>query len=119
MVFRLIRCLGMGLILASLSIPVRSAEPRRVTGTVVENGFPVAGRLYIEGPPGTFHFARSADPKGTAVVYDVKRSETCREQHVTLSAHPFAVDLAPGEYTFTVERGHEYFVTSRVAQTLL
>ncbi len=111
--FRLIRCLGMGLILASLAVSAQAAEPRRVTGTVVEDGQPVAARLYIEGPPGTFHFARSADPQGTAVVYDVKRSETCREQHVTLSAHPFAVDLAPGEYTFTVERGHEYFATKQ------
>ena len=113
MMFRLIRCLGMGLILASLAVSAQAAEPRRVTGTVVEDGQPVAARLYIEGPPGTFHFARSADPQGTAVVYDVKRSETCREQHVTLSAHPFAVDLAPGEYTFTVERGHEYFATKQ------
>ena len=111
--FRLIRCLGMGLILASLAIPVRAAEPRPVTGTIVENGLSVGGRLYIEGPPGTFHFARSADTKGSAVVYDVKRSETCREQHVTLSAHPFAVDLTPGEYTFTAERGHEYYAAKQ------
>ena len=80
---------------------------------IQEQGHPVAARLYIEGPPGTFHFARSAEPTGTAVVYDVQRSETCREQHVTLSAHPFVVDLAPGEYTFTVERGHEYFATQQ------
>ena len=70
---------------ASLGI---AAELRQVTGTITENDHPVAARLYIEGPPGTFHFARSADTKGTAVAYDVKRSETCREQHVTLSAHP-------------------------------
>ncbi len=90
-----------------------AAEPRRVTGTITENDHPVAGRLYIEGPPGTFHFARSADPQGTSVVYDVKRTETSREQHVTLSAHPFEVDLVPGEYTFAVERGHEYFATKQ------
>ena len=45
MVFRLIRCVGMGLLLASLAIPVQAAEPRRVTGSVVENDLPVAGRL--------------------------------------------------------------------------
>src|SRR5262249_62241602 len=28
--------------------------------------------------------------------------------HTTLSAHPFAIDLPPGEYTVTVERGKEY-----------
>ncbi len=113
MVAVLVRCLCFGVLLVSLAIPVRAAEPRPVIGTVVENGLPVAARLYIEGPPGTFHFARSADPKGTAVVYNVKRTETCREQHVTLSAHPFAVDLPPGEYTFTVERGHEYFAAQQ------
>lgn len=90
-----------------------AAELRRVTGVIQEGGRPVAARLYIEGPPGTFHFARSGAPEGTAVVYDVKRSEMCREQHVTLSAHPFSVDLLPGEYTFTVERGHEYFATKQ------
>ncbi len=110
---RLIRFFGLGLILASLAVPIRAAESRPVSGRIVENGLPVAARLYIEGPPGTFHFAHSAAPQGTAVVYDVKRSETCREQHVTLSAHPFEVDLAPGEYTFTVERGHEYFATKQ------
>jgi hypothetical protein len=28
--------------------------------------------------------------------------------HTTLSAHPFAIDLRPGTYTVTVERGKEY-----------
>jgi len=28
--------------------------------------------------------------------------------HVTLSAHPFVVQLPPGRYTLTVERGKEY-----------
>lgn len=100
-------------VLASLAIPVEGAEPRQVSGTISDNtGIPVAARLYIEGPPGTFHFARSAFPGGTAVVYDVKRTETSREQHVTLSqfaSKGFEVDLPPGQYTFTAERGHEYF----------
>ena len=34
--------------------------------------------------------------------------------HTTLSAHPFAVTLPPGKYTFTVERGKEYLPESRV-----
>lgn len=108
-----IRCVSLVLWAAISSIPAWAAETRQVSGVIVEDGHPVAARLYIEGPVGTFHFARSADPQGTAVVYDVKRSETCREQHVTLSAHPFEVDLTPGEYTFTVERGHEYFTTKQ------
>jgi len=28
--------------------------------------------------------------------------------HTTLSAHPFTIDLPPGKYTITVERGKEY-----------
>ncbi len=107
------RCVSLVLWTAISSMPAWAAETRPVSGVIMEDGHAVAARLYIEGPPGTFHFARSADPQGTAVVYDVKRTETCREQHVTLSAHPFAVDLAPGEYTFTAERGHEYFATKK------
>jgi len=111
---RLHRVVALALLTLVATQVSAAAEPRRVTGTISEDtGTRVAARLYIEGPPGTFHFARSADPEGTAVVYDVKRSETCREQHVTLSAHPFEVDLLPGEYTFTVERGHEYFAAKR------
>jgi len=30
------------------------------------------------------------------------------EMHTTLSAHPFEIELAPGRYTFTAERGREY-----------
>jgi len=96
-------------LIQGLGLTLSAAEPRKVGGVITDQNGPVAARLYIEGPPGTFHFARSANPAGTAVKYDVKRSETCREQHVTLSAHPFEVDLPPGEYTFTAERGHEYF----------
>lgn len=101
--------IGMVALLVGLGVSLRAAEPRKVQGSIISEKNPVAARLYIEGPQGTFHFARSASPNGTAVKYDVKRSETCREQHVTLSAHPFEVDLPPGEYTFTAERGHEYY----------
>ncbi len=117
--FRIRLCFSLLLL---MTLTVHAAEPRTVRGSILENGRPVAARLYITGPDierppgsgdfyfsGLYNFARSADPKGTAVKYDVKRTETCREQHVTLSAHPFEVDLAPGKYTFTAERGHEYY----------
>lgn len=105
--------IGMVALILGLGLSLQAAEPRKVRGSIFSEGSLVAARLYIEGPPGTFHFARSANPMGTAVKYDVKRSETCREQHVTLSAHPFEVDLLPGEYTFTAERGHEYFAAQK------
>ncbi len=79
-------CLTAGLSLSGM--PVCAAEPRIVRGMVN-----APCRLYIEGDDGKFYFARSADPKGTAVVYDVKRSPTSLEQHTTLSAHPFVAEL--------------------------
>jgi hypothetical protein len=33
--------------------------------------------------------------------------------HTTLSAHPFVIELPPGKYALTVERGKEYFPLSR------
>src|ERR1043166_9592474 len=33
--------------------------------------------------------------------------------HTTLSAHPFRVELLPGRYTFTIERGKEFFPETR------
>jgi hypothetical protein len=67
-------------------------------------------RLYVAGEDGKFYFARSADPEGSAIRYDVKRSATSLEQHTTLSAHPFVAELPPGKYTFTAERGKEFTV---------
>mgnify|MGYP007073179016 FL=1 len=79
-------------------------ESRPVRGTVN-----VPCRLYVQSDEGTFYFARSAGPEGTAVVYDKQRGASV-EKHTTLSAHPFVVDLPPGRYTFTAERGKEYDV---------
>jgi hypothetical protein len=105
--FRLIAlCLAAGQLL--FARPAGAAEPRSVRGTVN-----VPCRLYIEGDDGKFYFARSADPKGSAVVYDVKRSPTSLEQHTTLSAHPFLVELPPGKYTFTAEHGKEHTVATQ------
>jgi len=85
--------------------PAWAVEPRTVRGTAG-----LACRLYIEGDDGKFYFARSADPDGSAIRYDVKRSASSLEQHTTLSAHPFVAELPPGRYTVTAERGKEYTV---------
>src|SRR5262245_34040382 len=92
------------------SINARGAEPRAVRGTAN-----VPCRLYIEGDDGKFYFARSASPQGSAVVYDVKRSPTSHEQHTTLSAHPFVVELPPGKYTFAAEHGKEHTIAVQTA----
>ena len=98
-----------GLIVAvcSTCAPGLSSEPR-LRSRVVN----VPCRLYIQGADAAFYFARSADPEGTAIIYDKQRG-TSVERHTTLSAHPFVVDLPPGRYTFTVERGKEFSVTEQ------
>ena len=96
-----------------LSTKAFAADGTTVSGEIRDatTGEPVAARLYIQrDDDGTAHFARSASPDGHAVVYDKQNWINARsiERHTTLSAHPFAVDLPPGRYTFTVERGKEY-----------
>ncbi|MBN1442872.1 MAG: CehA/McbA family metallohydrolase, partial [Planctomycetes bacterium] len=90
---------------------------RELRGRVVDarTGEPLAARIYIEGPAGSWHFARSDAPEGTAVRYEKRNwvNQSAVEFHATLSAHPFVADLAPGSYTITVERGKEYFPERR------
>ncbi|MDF1745769.1 MAG: hypothetical protein P1V19_18870, partial [Gimesia sp.] len=57
---------------------------------------------------GTAFFAESAAKAGSAIKYDKQRSPTSIEQHVTLSAHEFRVDLPPGDYRISAFRGKEY-----------
>lgn len=77
-------------------------------------GHPVPCRLYITDAEGTAYFATSADPQGSAVKLDSVRTPRSREQHVTLSAHPFRVELPPGKYTVRLERGHETLPTEQI-----
>ena len=89
------------------------AAPRaaRVSGSVVDadSGAPIPCRISIRDEKGAFHFATSA---GSAVVYKKERGGSS-EGHVTLSAHPFSVELPPGAYTITVQRGKEYLPETR------
>ena len=93
------------------------ADAAAVTGTVVnaETKKPVACRMYIRDRQGKWYFAESASPEGSAVHYSKQNwlNEESVEMHTSLSAHPFTVDLPPGEYEFTVERGKEYFTVTR------
>src|SRR5262245_24275919 len=65
-------------------------------------------RIYIQAADGAWHFPRSSG--GSAITYRKQRTDNprCVEMHTTLSAHPFEIDLPPGQYTITVERGKEY-----------
>ncbi|MBI1900703.1 MAG: CehA/McbA family metallohydrolase [Planctomycetia bacterium] len=84
----------------------------RLEGRIVDDhtGQPLPARLYIQGQDGAWHFAKSADPAGSAVEYKKTRGNDGKsvEMHTTLSAHPFVADLPPGTYTITIERGKEY-----------
>ncbi len=94
------------MVLLSLVTDVWAAK---VAGRVVDaaTGELVPCRLYVEGQEGKFFTVVSSDSSGSAVVYDTKRGAS-QEVHTTLSAHPFHVELKPGRYQFTAERGKEY-----------
>ena len=73
-------------------------------------------RIYIEGADHTWHFPKTAFTSGSAVRYERRSGFNTNtvEMHTTVSAHPFRVELAPGDYRFTIERGKEYFPESRL-----
>src|SRR5262249_44554704 len=96
-------------LLAPLTLPTTAAaDGTSVRGEVTDSatGQPVACRIYIEGEDGTWHFSKSEAKAGAAIEYRKQRQDNPRsvEMHTTLSAHPFALTLPPGRYTFTVER---------------
>ncbi|HKB42462.1 MAG TPA: hypothetical protein VKD72_38905, partial [Gemmataceae bacterium] len=90
-------------------------KPVRLRGEVLDadTGKPLPARLYVLGVDGSWHFARSEAKDGSAVEYRKQRGLKSVEMHTTLSAHPFLLDLPPGKYTITVERGKEYLPESR------
>lgn len=83
-----------------------------MSGEIVDGktGLLIPARIYIQGKDGAGFFAESVSPDGSAVSYDKKffQNANIKEQHTSLSAHPFKVELSPGSYTLTVERGKEY-----------
>jgi len=80
-----------------------------------DTGELLAHRIYIRAENGKWYFPKSASPDGSAVVYRkqnwVKKNSI--EMHTTLSAHPFTIELPSGQYTFTIERGKEYFPVTK------
>src|SRR4051812_27594889 len=88
-----------------------------VRGEVVDaaTGRPIPCRLTIHGRDGSWHFAESASPGGSAVAYrrTAIGNPAIVEMHATLSAHPFVVRLPPGRYDVTAERGKEYHAEKR------
>ncbi len=91
-------------------LALAQAAPLRGEVVDAETGRPLACRLYLQGPDGAFHHVRSEG--GTAVPYRKERQKGSVEVHTTLSAHPFAAELPPGEYALSIERGKEYLAES-------
>src|SRR5207237_7990655 len=79
-----------------------------VTGEIVDSrsGSLIPARLYIQADDGRWFFAESDSPAGSAIRYEKRNSINTNsvEMHVTLSAHPFRIELPSSGYTFTVER---------------
>ncbi|MFN7875604.1 MAG: CehA/McbA family metallohydrolase [Pirellula sp.] len=93
----------------------KESDPKPIpfVGSVVDADTqePIAARIYLQNVDGDWLFVRSASDHGTAWPYAeewVPMPESV-ERHTTISAHPFTVMLAPGEYRITIERGKEYF----------
>ncbi len=115
----LLALIGLGITASeSLAAPAQArtadkAAPTPVVGKIVDEstGRLLPARIYIEGNNGRWFFPHSADPEGVAISYQRKNWINPRsiEYHTTLSAHRFRVELPPGKYTITVERGKEYF----------
>jgi hypothetical protein len=97
-------------IASPLVVNTALADGTRVRGEVrdADTDKLIACRVYVRHENGTWHFPASDAKEGAAVPYRKQRGNSV-EMHTTLSAHPFAVSLPPGRYTFTIERGKEYF----------
>ena len=98
--------------LALVLATARAVTAGIVTGEIVDarSGRPIPARLYIQADNGRWFFVQSASGTGSAIPYEKWNWDKTKpvEWHVTLSAHPFRVELPPGGYTFTVERGTEF-----------
>lgn len=107
------------LLMTAAANPVEAAAQDlvRLRGAIVDadTGKPLPARLYIQGENGAWYFPRSDAADGSAVPYRKQRPDNPRsvEMHTALSAHPFVVELPPGKYTLTAERGKEYLTEVR------
>jgi hypothetical protein len=103
---------GCTLLMALAMSPLEAAT---LTGEIRDSdtGKLVEARLYIRSSQGQWFFARSANSAGRAVEYRKERGPSSVEMHTALSAHPFTVELPPGQYSLLAERGKEYWPLER------
>ena len=91
----------------------------QIAGNVVDaaSGESIASRLYIRAADGSWHFPLSTDPRDV-VRYERENywDNSQVEKHATLAAKPFRVELQPGEYKVTAERGKEFLSSTTTVQ---
>ena len=102
-------------VLGMFSLPVLGTTVR---GRIVDekSGLVLPARIYIRDGVGKWYFPKTVGAGSSALSYQrtFGGNTNATEQHTTLSAHPFTVDLAPGRYEVSIERGKEYRVLSEV-----
>ncbi len=116
--FQLYRIAALGLWLALSSSIIaqgttqQAKQSVRFVGTVIDADTkqPIAARVYLQDNLGNWLFVRSASAQGTAWPYAEAwvPMPNSVDRHTTVSAHPFTIELAPGEYQLVIERGKEY-----------
>lgn len=94
-----------------------AADAAEFRGRVVDDstGEPIPARVYLQNEAGEWLFVSSAAADGSALPYReqwVPMADSV-EQHTTLSAHPFRIDLPRGSYSLEIERGKEYLPLRR------
>lgn len=105
------RCsVRLALVLMFVVLSPTFCRAEKLRGKVVDaqSGKILPCRMYVQAGDGTWLFAASSSKDGSAIKYSVERSAQSVEKHVTLSAHPFEVDVPAGQATITVELGKEY-----------
>jgi hypothetical protein len=100
-------------LLLILSVDAPATE---LVGVVVdaETNDALPARVYVKGEGERWFFVESAAVDGSALPYReqwVPMPQSV-EKHTTASAHPFRIDLEPGEYEISIVRGKEYFPLS-------
>ncbi len=117
--FRPLLIAALALIPFHLQSNLASAAPVTITGEIVDSASRqlLPARIYVHNETGQWFFPTSSSADGSAIRYERQNgaNKLALEMHTTLSAHPFKLDLEPGNYTFIVERGKEYLpLTNRV-----
>lgn len=82
----------------------------RITVVDAATERPIPCRVSIRGQDGAWYFPKSQAPQGSVVEYrrTANNNPKIVEMHATVSADPFVLQLRPGEYELTAERGKEY-----------